>query len=185
MRYTKHHKAATRKRVLDTSGALAKKNGFAATGVDALMEAAGLTVGAFYVHFGSKSEMLQSLIEHELQRSLQRFGLETKEAVAAALDSYLSLAHVEHPGGGCVLSTLTPEVGRAGASVRKAFEHQLLEIQGRIAAQTRDQASAWSILSQLVGAVMLARAMHSRTSREALLKGVHSATSAALLGENG
>ena len=46
MRYSAEHKAETRERLLASSGALAKQQGFAVTGVDALMKTIGLTGAA-------------------------------------------------------------------------------------------------------------------------------------------
>lgn len=171
MRYSSEHKAATRQHLLETAGALAKEKGFGTTGVDALMAAAGLTVGAFYAHFGSKAEMLQALVAHEMDRSLVWFGGQAEGAIEDAVASYLSLSHVEHPERGCVLPALAAEVARADAAVQKTFEQQLLAMKDRFAAQLGDDGQAWAALAQMVGAVLLARAMHSRSSRKAVLEG--------------
>ena len=74
MRYSTEHKEGTRQRLLAKTGALVKKKGFAATGVDGLMAAAGLTSGAFYAHFRSKSELLEAIIANELKRSGELFS---------------------------------------------------------------------------------------------------------------
>lgn len=171
MRYSSEHKAATRQHLLETAGALAKEKGFGTTGVDALMAAAGLTAGAFYAHFGSKAEMLQALVRHEMERSLAVFGGQAEQSMAAAVASYLSLSHVEHPERGCVLPALAAEVARADTAVQETFEQQLLAMKDRFSAQLGDEQQAWSALAQMVGAVLLARAMHSRSSRKAVLDG--------------
>lgn len=62
MRYQPGHKEEKRKELLKATGRKVKVNGFAATGVDALAQAAGMTSGAFYSHFGSKSDWLKALI---------------------------------------------------------------------------------------------------------------------------
>ncbi len=51
MRYKPEYKQQKRQELLNISGQIAKKNGFAATGVDGFMKAAGVTSGAFYSHF--------------------------------------------------------------------------------------------------------------------------------------
>ena len=66
MRYPPGHKEEKRKELLAISGAAVQQGGFAATGVDALMQAAGVTSGAFYSHFASKGELLKAVIGHEL-----------------------------------------------------------------------------------------------------------------------
>jgi TetR/AcrR family transcriptional regulator, transcriptional repressor for nem operon len=172
MRYAASHKQETRERILDKAGALAKAKGFGTTGVDALMAAAGLTAGGFYAHFRSKSELLSALIDRELGRSRAMFEVDSQAALIRAVQAYLSLGHVEHPQRGCPLTSLSSEIARADDAVRKTFEDRLLEIQRIVRARTRDDAEAWSLIAQAVGAVTLARAMHSRTARKSLLDGV-------------
>ena len=174
MRYSSDHKAATRQHLLGSAGALAKEKGYGTTGVDALMSAAGLTAGAFYAHFGSKAGMLEALIAHEMSASLRSFDLHAAESFAVAVEAYLSPAHVEHPERGCVVPALAAEVARAEAPVRETFERHLLQMKDRYAAQVGGDGPAWVILAQLVGAVLLARAMQSSAAREALLDGVRS-----------
>ena len=171
MRYAASHKQETRERILDQAGALAKAKGFGTTGVDALMAAAGLTAGGFYAHFKSKSELLSALIDRELGRSRAMFEVDSDAALAKAVKMYLSLAHVEHPQRGCPLTSLSSEIARADDAVRKTFEDRLLEIQQVVRARTADDAEAWSLIAQAVGAVTLARAMRSRAARKSLLDG--------------
>ena len=71
MRYKSGYKQEKRKELLKISGQLAKKDGFAATGVDGFMKAAGVTSGAFYSHFSSKQDLFKALVENELKNSIQ------------------------------------------------------------------------------------------------------------------
>lgn len=173
MRYSPDHKAATRKRLLDEAGALTKRNGFGTTGVDALMAASGLTAGAFYAHFKSKSEMLEALIEQELQRSLAFLAGAEEVSLAKAVAAYVSEAHVDHPEWGCALPALTAEIARADPATRETFERLVLQMKDRMQQHLENEDQAWSVLAQSVGAVMLARALASRKSRKALLDGVN------------
>ena len=49
MRYSNEHKQQTRERLLASSGALAKRGGFASTGVAGLMKAIGLTLSLIHI----------------------------------------------------------------------------------------------------------------------------------------
>lgn len=53
----------TRERILDTASKLVVDRGFAATTVDAVLEAAGTTKGAFFHHFPSKAALGHALVE--------------------------------------------------------------------------------------------------------------------------
>jgi TetR/AcrR family transcriptional repressor of nem operon len=63
MRYRKDHKQPTNQRILRASGRLFRKQGYAATGVDAVMKSAYLTAGGFYSHFHSKEELLAETLD--------------------------------------------------------------------------------------------------------------------------
>lgn len=172
MRYSSDHKEGARARLVEATGALVKKNGFAATGVDGLMAAAGLTSGAFYSHFRSKSELLEAIIENEIKRSIELFANQSIEQSLVAIEGYLSPAHVAHPESGCAVPSLTPEISRSGESTKRVFEDGMLGLKEQIKNLVKDDAKAWSIMAQLVGAVMVARGLHSEHAQRALLKGV-------------
>ena len=172
MRYSPDHKQGARLRLIEATGAHVKRNGFAATGVDGLMAAAGLTSGAFYSHFRSKSELLEAIIGNELQRSIALFASPELGDTLLALEGYLSQAHVSHPEAGCAVPALAAEIARAGPSTCQVFEDGMLGLKDQIQSHVKDDAKAWSIMAQLVGAVMIARGLPSETARAALLAGV-------------
>jgi TetR/AcrR family transcriptional repressor of nem operon len=55
--------APTRERILEAATTLVVDRGFAATTVDAVLEAAGTTKGAFFHHFPSKASLGHALVE--------------------------------------------------------------------------------------------------------------------------
>lgn len=172
MRYASNHKEVTRTRLLTATGALAKKQGFAATGVDALTAAAGMTSGAFYSHFGSKKALLEAIIENELNRSLEMFSVDSAAQFLAKVHIYLSESHVANPESGCAVPALTNEIARAGESTQAVFEQGIVRVKDKIATLVQDEAKAWAVISMMVGAVSMARALPTPEARAALLKGV-------------
>lgn len=186
MRYSTEHKRQARTRLLQRSGGHAKKHGFDRSGVDALAGAAGVTTGSLYKHFDGKSDLFAELIRSELQRTAHRFAAIAPgdaEAAGKALAAYLSLHHVKHPEAGCVLPSLAPEVARADDSVRDAFQSGMQAIHAVVADRlTGSGDTAWTLIAQSVGAVMLARALPSERIRRELL-GAAGKECAALLGK--
>jgi AcrR family transcriptional regulator len=172
MRYSAQHKENTRARLLEATGALVKKQGFAATGVDSLMAAASLTSGAFYSHFRSKNELLEAVTAHELKRSIALFSDKTIDQGMLAIDAYLNQAHVAHPESGCMVPCLTPEIARANEQTQRTYEQGIVALKEQIQHLVKDDAKAWSVMAQLVGAVMIARGIPSKKTRTALLHGV-------------
>ena len=172
MRYSAEHKAQTREKLLHSSGAIAKQGGFASAGVDGLMKAIGLTGGAFYRHFASKNDLFAAIVERELSHSLQRLGDSAegrRDKLQRCLNRYLSMAHVRQPDTGCAIPTLGAEIARADIAVREQAEHWLLQLQQAWAAVLDDDALAWAILAQCVGALLLARMLATSGCQEQVL----------------
>jgi len=172
MRYAKTHKEETRQKLLESSRAIAKRGGFKATGVDALMASIGLTGGAFYSHFPSKQALFEALVQEEMANSSAMLAGDQDSPdnhVAKCLRDYLSSFHAMNPEVGCVLPTLGPEIAQAGPEVRSAVEAALKRTQKSWSQRTGDPDAGWALISQCVGALVLARAVESERTRKEIL----------------
>mgnify|MGYP003551208771 CR=1 FL=1 len=172
MRYAKAHKEETRQRLLESSRAIAKKGGFKATGVDALMASIGLTGGAFYSHFPSKQALFEALVQEEMDNSSAMLAGDQDSPdnhVAKCLREYLSSFHAMNPDVGCVLPTLGPEIAQAGPEVRRTVEAALKRTQKSWSQRTGDVDAGWALIAQCVGALVLARAVESDRTRKEIL----------------
>ncbi|MGO4327114.1 TetR/AcrR family transcriptional regulator [Cupriavidus sp. 2TAF22] len=171
MRYSSSHKQETREKLLNSSRAIAKKGGFESTGIDALMGAIGLTGGAFYSHFGSKTELFAAIVEQELTNSSEMLaGEETGEDhFVRCIRSYLSSSHALHPETGCALPTLGAEIARADPEVRATVERAAKKLHNSWKDRLNDQDAAWALVAQCVGAILLARVVESDRTRQQIL----------------
>ncbi len=173
MRYSATHKQATRAKLIASSRAIAKRDGFEAAGVDGLMAAIGLSGGAFYNHFASKDELFAALVECEMAHStvlLAGADAADPDAIVGALRRYLTSAHASQPEAGCALPALGAEIARADVSVRSGVEQSLRKLQrawrDRLAG---DGDRAWALIAQCVGAILLARVVASGRTRGEIL----------------
>jgi TetR/AcrR family transcriptional repressor of nem operon len=173
MRYSNTHKQETRKKLVESSRAIAKKGGFDSTGVDALMAAVGLTGGAFYSHFKSKDELFAEIVEREMENSTEMLAGDADslaDHVAKMLRGYLSSYHALHPESGCALPALGAEIARSGAQVRGTVERSLKRLQrGWAERLADDNDKAWAMIAQCIGAVVMARAVESERGRREIL----------------
>ena len=174
MRYSAKHKADTRAALVERSSALTKAQGFAPTGVDALMAEVGLSGGSFYTHFSSKAELFAAIIEREMKNSNAMLASTADAApdhVAKCLRGYLSSHHAAHPESGCALSTLGPEIARSDIEVKESVEQSLLELHeswtNRLGG---DSDNAWGVIAQCVGALLVARCVATEKSRKEILR---------------
>ena len=160
MRYSANHKMETREKLLESSSHSAKSAGFATVGVDGLMKAIGLSGGAFYSHFSSKDELFGAIVERELSQSLERLsgnGELSRARLERCLKHYLSMSHVEQAADGCALPALGAEIARADIEVRQQAEQWICRLHENWASILESDTLAWAILSQCVGALVVAR----------------------------
>lgn len=172
MRYPPGHKQASRTRLVEAGAALAKKEGFSNTGMDAIMAAAGMTTGAFYSQFHSKQELLQAIVEHELAKTLTAFDGKSGDAMLKALAAYLSPYHAGHPEQGCPIPALGAEIARASIETRTTFESLIVQIKGAFNEVLQNDDAAWAMICQAIGGIVVARAMATPERQQEVLKAV-------------
>lgn len=181
MRYDAEHKQRTRARVLKEAAAAIRVEGPDRIGVAAIMARAGLTHGGFYAHFASKDELLVAAIGEMFDTACAYFeelsaGKPPGEGLAAYAAFYLSRYHRDHREEGCPIATLAADLPRLVPEARVAFEQGAARLTTLIAAQLDAMGhpapgvGAVSLLSELVGAVVLARSIADTEHSSAILR---------------
>jgi TetR/AcrR family transcriptional repressor of nem operon len=177
MRYGKDHKQATRQRIVEAAGRRFKQDGIDGAGVAALMSDAGLTNGAFYVHFTSKEDLVANVLADQLRA--QRHSLDAQPSDRAGLDafvrSYLSPEHRDQCANGCPSAALLDEIARRPAATRQVFTDELMaeidDIASRLDPTDVDaaQTDALTVFGLMIGTLQLARALTDRDLSDQLL----------------
>jgi len=169
MRYSAEHKEQTRARILAAAGQLFRREGYGGSGIDGLTRAAGVTNGAFYGHFRSKSEAFQTAVLDGLGQLRQGIAElkagRGKRWLKPFVDIYLGPKRTCDLGDACALASLSSEVMRAGPETRRAYEAELRHLIDEVAGGLSDRATAKredaaiALLALLAGGVTLARAV--------------------------
>ncbi len=181
MRYVLEHKQLTRKKVVREAAIAIREHGPDRIGIASLMAKAGLTHGGFYAHFKSKDELVAEAISHMFDERYEAFlkhmeGVEPARGLAAFVDRYLSVRLRNRPNEGCPLPSLSGDLARMPAAARKRFEAGTRRLTDSIADKLRaikrphPDALAASVLSEMVGAMAIARAMSDSARSEQILK---------------
>ena len=179
MGYSKAQKTRTHKRIVSIASKRFREKGLAGFGIAELMKEAGLTVGGFYKHFGSRDDLVAEAVNSAFGGWQRR--LDAAESggpsvsLAKLIDEYLNETHRDNPGSGCAFSALAPEIARSDKRTRSLTSEQVRSHVQLIATLLpgRDKRAARSrailIFSALVGAMSLARAVSDEAlSREIL-----------------
>lgn len=177
MRVSRVQAAENRETVINTASRLFREHGFDGIGLKDLMKGAGLTQGAFYKQFESKEDLAAQASARALESSFHRWstaaGANPNDPLGAVLAFYLTLDHRDGRMGGCPIVALGSDAARQSSDVKASFEAGIkaqLELIARLIGET-DGATpkATAILSTMVGAVTLARAVNDTDLAQAIL----------------
>ena len=173
MRVSREKAAENRERIVETASRMFREDGFDRVGVDAIMNAAGLTHGGFYGHFGSKDELAAEAVARALERSIEKQNRYTN--LSELVFAYLSERHRADRANGCAIVALGAGMVRRSEGARRGVtayvRAQLDHFAGLLRNGTRAsrRRRAITTLAGMVGALTLARAVDDPAlSREIL-----------------
>jgi TetR/AcrR family transcriptional regulator, transcriptional repressor for nem operon len=183
MRVSKEKTAENRQRILKAAARLFREHGISATGVDSITEEAGLTHGAVYSQFGSKQIIAAEAVglalaksKHLWQALAARNGRKNVKVFPTIVAQYLSTAHRDTAGQGCVVAALGSEIARQPRPVRDSFTREFknsLEFLTRLMREddpSCNKEDAIAAFVSMVGAIILARAVNDESLSNQILK---------------
>ena len=165
MRASKAHMDKVKSTILDAAGKGFREEGYGGLGINGLSKRAGLTSGAFYGHFSSKSEAFQEVVEkglHEYADTIKHLIDEYGDSWPQHfLDYYLGKQHVGDLACSCAVPGLSADVMRADDAIKQTYSSESLQIATNIATglKRKDTQDAWALMALLAGAVMMARSV--------------------------
>jgi TetR/AcrR family transcriptional repressor of nem operon len=186
MRYSAEHKDETHTKVLRAAASAMRAHGPDGVGVAELMRSVGLTHGGFYAHFRNKDDLVAQAVTHMFADAGRKWdrataGLEREQALEKFIDRYLSAAHRDDASRGCPLTSVAMDVTRQAAEARAAFDAGVARLIERLRGWLPPDAPpglAASLMTEMVGAMALARAVGSKALSEQILAGARQAVRA-------
>jgi TetR/AcrR family transcriptional repressor of nem operon len=180
MRYRAEHKAEVHRKIVDDASRRVRAEGLTGAAVSAVMREAGLTHGGFYKHFASKDELLREALSEafrDMAESLAQVAGEAAPGTAwkTIVKTYLSPEHCQHPGYGCPLAALAPDLARAGESMKAQIAKDLAEYKDRMlpfmpGRRVAEKESNFIVIfSTMIGAISIARILTDPAARASVL----------------
>jgi TetR/AcrR family transcriptional repressor of nem operon len=184
MGHSQAAKAETHDRIVQIASERFREAGLEGVSVADLMKEAGLTVGGFYKHFATREDLVAEAVARAqgawLARTANATSEEEKRTIAELIDGYLSVAHRDAPGQGCVVGALVGEIARSGPQTRTLFTEGLkdtlvllidrLRAAGNEADNAMLRRTAISICSAMIGAIGAARAVDDPALSEEIMR---------------
>lgn len=179
MRYPAAETAEKHTRILEQAARLFRERGFPGVSVSEIMKATGLTHGAFYNHFESKDALIAESLAYASSKSLALLSADPQSprTLSAYLQDYLSAEHRDAPGTGCLMAALGSEICREPVA-QEGFTAHVKASLTRLATHFKGTAKrsarhdAIRVLSSMVGAVILARAVNDAALSDEILQEV-------------
>lgn len=180
MRVSRVQAEENRQTVINVASRLFREHGFDGIGLKDVMAGAGMTQGAFYKQFESKADLAALASRRALEEALGRWSAAATsrpdDPLSAVVAFYLSQDHCSETSEGCPVVALGSDAARHGPDVRATFETGIREylelLGGWIGAGDGAQPNsrAMAILSTMVGAVLLARAVNDEQMSKQFLE---------------
>ncbi|MGK7311990.1 MAG: TetR/AcrR family transcriptional regulator [Candidatus Longimicrobiales bacterium M2_2A_002] len=136
----------TRARIMDVAESLILAQGFAATSVDSIVAGAGVTKGAFFHHFDTKTELAHALVERWADRDEAHLEENMERAERLSRDPLQqlllfvglfeeSMAALTEPYPGCLLASTVHEAELFDGATRARIRRSVHAWRGRIRAK--------------------------------------------------
>jgi TetR/AcrR family transcriptional repressor of nem operon len=181
MRYPASETAEKHTRILAHASRLFRERGFDGVTVAEIMNGTGLTHGPFYNHFASKDALIAESLSYACAEAMGDLSAvqQSPEDVRAYVAGYLSTRHRDTPGEGCVLPSLGAEVGRAPLTRPGVTSHVRAVVDKFTEyfpwpGKRNRRRNSLRLLSAMVGAQLLARAVDDPVLSEEILAAVRS-----------
>ncbi len=172
MRHSRTEKAKTHERIVAIASKKFREEGLTGIGIADLMKEAGLTVGGFYKHFKSRDALVAEAVGSSLDMWKDRIDASAAGGPPVTYDSlidiYLTEAHRNHPGTGCPVAALAPDLARTSKRTRAVVTQKIrnnIELLATLIRGTNGKgggtARSRAIITYcaLVGAIGMARAV--------------------------
>ena len=180
MPYPVGHRAAMRKRIIDSARRLFNRHGFECVSLNQIMAGAGLTHGVFYSYFKSKSDLYAEVLgcfftDPEWRNCWEgvHVDLSSTDVGPQVVRAYLSRQHFEDVENSCPMVALPTDVARGGVSAKRAFEtvfKAMVSVLERslIRKSRRHRTTAQCIAALSIGGMVVARTMVDRALADEL-----------------
>jgi TetR/AcrR family transcriptional repressor of nem operon len=159
MKVSRERMAEHRAAIVAAASKLFRERGFDQTTVAEVMKAAGLTHGAFYSQFDSKEALMAAALTAALSETTAQLSSIERGGMAAYAAGYASRDHLGNPQSGCPMAALGCDIPKQAQQVQSAFSDGVRAFLDAAADVVGSRNDATRIVAQLVGAMVLARAV--------------------------
>lgn len=186
MPYPAKHKQESRKRILESAARLFLHQGYERTAINEIMQDAGMTHGAFYAHFKSKSDLYDKAMTFAAKNGQFTSHLNSdkrgNEWLEDLFEEYLSMSHVQDTEIPCPLAFLVTDMATSEVDVRNTYTRiykKMNRFIGRYSGKSSYKSSddVYAVTALMIGGLALSRAVDDKQLVERILESCRHAAS--------
>ncbi len=150
--------------ILDAGQLLFQEKGYRGTSLRDIMAHAGLTIGAFYSHFDSKSDLFATCFQRASEAGTQiLFAGSAENGYRKVVEKYLSPVHIGNKEKGCPLAALLSELDQfQKENAVPIVDKYVDKFSTALLTQGVPKDSTLALMSLMLGALALARCVKSK-----------------------
>lgn len=169
MPWNAQHKAASRERILASAAQLFTHRGFDSVSIDDVMNEAGLTRGAFYAHFKSKSDVYNQAILTGATLARQFLCNNPTASVMEFAEHYLRIGSSETAGKYCPLAFLVTDICHREKNIKTTYTRVLKGYQETLVSLGLSKENAVKASVILIGGLALSRTVTDKEIKESII----------------
>ena len=169
MTWNAQHKIASRERIVASAAKLFTHRGFDGVSIDDVMNDAGLTRGAFYAHFKSKSDVYNQAILTGVTLVKQFLCNNPTAGVMEFAEHYLCIGNEEAAGKYCPLAFLVTDIGHREKNIKTTYTRVLKGYQETLVSLGLPKENAVKASVVLIGGLALSRSVTDRDMRKTII----------------
>lgn len=172
------HKHNTKQRILQSAAKLFTQQGFALISIDQVMMDAGLTRGAFYAHFKSKSDLYQQALCTASLEAQSRISPIQHTDLTTLASHYLSETH-RNSGDKqmCPLAALISDITVQDQAIKHTYTQLFKGFVSHTESRATSRVHALQTSALMIGGLALAKALNDDSLAEELMAACQQAIS--------
>jgi TetR/AcrR family transcriptional regulator, transcriptional repressor for nem operon len=169
----------TRRALIASAQELFAKNGYEATGVDAIVASIDLTSGVFYANFKSKEALLKEVLRVQIEASrkfllVERQGETTESWLRRVITFYLSAQNRDRLELSCPMTTMSQELLKLNLFDKIGLAQYLKDFEKILSQKLEFIHDGWGAKAQMiiatcVGGLQTARLFQDKNESNAFL----------------
>ncbi|SMF16711.1 transcriptional regulator, TetR family [Alteromonadaceae bacterium Bs31] len=169
MPWNAEHKLKSSEKILDSAASLFTAKGFDGVSIDDIMKDAGLTRGAFYAHFSSKSDIYNQAVLHGAAKAKHLIEKNNVKSALSLAQEYLRIGTPGSEQAYCPLAFLITDIGQRDEDIKSTYTKVLKGYQNIYQNMGLSREQAIQVTIMLIGGLALSRAVTDRKLKRDIL----------------